>query len=195
MRRLWCTWCCFQLAYVYVCKTRTPCGICFIDFDGGKKIKAIAKSRVESVMQQYAGKQENTQSTDNVDTWVYPLIQMGPFGIDMDQTVTQNFLQHCESGSRVSMASAYFNLIPNYVDLILRSPAKFDIYTASPTVYFEITSRELNLYCHSDWAFSVALHTGSLVKLCAHIQCTRVYSAASLSNYTALWEIANVQSV
>ena len=79
-------------------------------------------------------RKDSSLEATNVDTWVYPLVQMGPFGINMDQTVTQKFLKHCEPGSRISMASAYFNLIPSYIDLILNSRATFDIYTASPSV-------------------------------------------------------------
>ena len=70
---------------------------------------------------------------DAPDTCVFPLVQAAPFGINVDHEVTASFLKRCESGSQVVLASAYFNLTPSYMETILKSQAKYRIYTASPS--------------------------------------------------------------
>ncbi|XP_069511342.1 CDP-diacylglycerol--glycerol-3-phosphate 3-phosphatidyltransferase, mitochondrial [Ambystoma mexicanum] len=68
------------------------------------------------------------------DTWVYPLIQMKPFGIEIDELVTETLLTEAESGSRVSLTTGYFNLTKAYMDLVLGTRAQYQILLASPEV-------------------------------------------------------------
>ncbi|KYO41014.1 CDP-diacylglycerol--glycerol-3-phosphate 3-phosphatidyltransferase, mitochondrial isoform B [Alligator mississippiensis] len=68
------------------------------------------------------------------DTWVYPLIQMKPFGIQIDEMVTETLLTEAERGARVYLTTGYFNLTQAYMDLILGTRAEYQILLASPEV-------------------------------------------------------------
>lgn len=68
------------------------------------------------------------------DTWIYPLIQMKPFGIRIDEAVTKTLLMEAEQGASIYLTTGYFNLTKTYVDLILGTRAKFQILLASPEV-------------------------------------------------------------
>lgn len=125
-------------------------------------MKTYAKRRIESVTMEHLDSKSTSCDTrtctseslddpnnepSRPDTWVYPLVQMAPFDIDMDEKVTQQFLQRCPHGSRISMASAYFNLTPSYIDTILASEAKFDIYAASPSVSTTLKTSFIRVHC------------------------------------------------
>ncbi|XP_062976208.1 CDP-diacylglycerol--glycerol-3-phosphate 3-phosphatidyltransferase, mitochondrial isoform X2 [Elgaria multicarinata webbii] len=68
------------------------------------------------------------------DTWIYPLIQMKPFGIQIDEIVTETLLMETERGANVYLTTGYFNLTQAYMDLILGTRAKYQILLASPEV-------------------------------------------------------------
>ncbi|KAL7989526.1 hypothetical protein Chor_012192, partial [Crotalus horridus] len=68
------------------------------------------------------------------DTWIYPLIQMKPFGIRIDEAVTKTLLMEAEQSASIYLTTGYFNLTKTYVDLILGTRAKFQILLASPEV-------------------------------------------------------------
>lgn len=68
------------------------------------------------------------------DTWIYPLIQMKPFGIQIDEIVTETLLMEAERGASVYLTTGYFNLTQAYMDLILGTRAKYQILLASPEV-------------------------------------------------------------
>lgn len=73
------------------------------------------------------------------DTWIYPLIQMKPFGIQIDEIVTETLLMEAELGANVYLTTGYFNLTQAYMDLILGTRANYQILLASPEVngFFE----------------------------------------------------------
>lgn len=68
------------------------------------------------------------------DTWIYPLIQMKPFGIQIDEMVTETLLTEAERGARIYLTTGYFNLTQAYMDLILGTRAEYRILLASPEV-------------------------------------------------------------
>ncbi|XP_066472076.1 CDP-diacylglycerol--glycerol-3-phosphate 3-phosphatidyltransferase, mitochondrial [Tiliqua scincoides] len=68
------------------------------------------------------------------DTWIYPLIQMKPFGIRIDEIVTETILMEAERGASIYLTTGYFNLTQAYMDLILGTKAKYQILLASPEV-------------------------------------------------------------
>ncbi|KAF7247340.1 CDP-diacylglycerol--glycerol-3-phosphate 3-phosphatidyltransferase, mitochondrial, partial [Varanus komodoensis] len=68
------------------------------------------------------------------DTWIYPLIQMKPFGIQIDEMVTETLLMEAEQGANIFLTTGYFNLTQAYMDLILGTRAKYQILLASPEV-------------------------------------------------------------
>ncbi|KAG8507477.1 CDP-diacylglycerol--glycerol-3-phosphate 3-phosphatidyltransferase, mitochondrial, partial [Galemys pyrenaicus] len=68
------------------------------------------------------------------DTWIYPLIQMKPFEIQIDELVTETLLTEAERGARVHLTTGYFNLTQAYMDLVLGTRAEYRILLASPEV-------------------------------------------------------------
>ena len=76
-----------------------------------------------------------SSNDSDVDTWLFPLIQMGPFKIKDDEIVTERLLINSDICDRILLASGYFNLTSSYVDLVInKSKAIFNILTASPEV-------------------------------------------------------------
>ncbi|KNC81199.1 hypothetical protein SARC_06482 [Sphaeroforma arctica JP610] len=66
-------------------------------------------------------------------THVYPLVQMGIFGVKQDQDTIMNLLASARSESRIQIAAGYLNF-PQYIeDAILNSKASFSVLTAAPT--------------------------------------------------------------
>ena len=63
---------------------------------------------------------------------VYPLLQMGPWGVRHDEEATEALLQALPVAAEVWMVSGYFNLTDRLAGAILGSPATFDILAASP---------------------------------------------------------------
>ncbi|XP_052329698.1 CDP-diacylglycerol--glycerol-3-phosphate 3-phosphatidyltransferase, mitochondrial-like isoform X2 [Oncorhynchus keta] len=68
------------------------------------------------------------------DTWVFPLVQMKPLGIQVDEQVTQRLLTDAGPGVTVFLTSGYFNLTRAYMSLVLGLGADYRILTASPEV-------------------------------------------------------------
>uniref|UniRef100_A0A0B7A5S7 CDP-diacylglycerol--glycerol-3-phosphate 3-phosphatidyltransferase n=1 Tax=Arion vulgaris TaxID=1028688 RepID=A0A0B7A5S7_9EUPU len=67
------------------------------------------------------------------DTVIYPLVQMGPFGVIHDEQALQCLLRVSNHHDRILLASGYFNLTDYYMSVILnQSLAKFSILMASP---------------------------------------------------------------
>lgn len=64
--------------------------------------------------------------------WVYPLVQMGPWGVRHDEEITAELLSSFEQGTKVFLATGYFNLTKVYTKAILESAASVDVLTASP---------------------------------------------------------------
>ncbi|XP_053309022.1 CDP-diacylglycerol--glycerol-3-phosphate 3-phosphatidyltransferase, mitochondrial [Spea bombifrons] len=68
------------------------------------------------------------------DTWVYPLVQMKPFGVQIDELVTETLLTEAERGDRLFLTTGYFNLTQGYMDLVLGTRADYSILLAAPEV-------------------------------------------------------------
>uniref|UniRef100_A0A8C8S5M5 CDP-diacylglycerol--glycerol-3-phosphate 3-phosphatidyltransferase n=1 Tax=Pelusios castaneus TaxID=367368 RepID=A0A8C8S5M5_9SAUR len=77
-----------------------------------------------------AGGEQNQE----LDTWIYPLIQMKPFGIQIDERVTEMLMTEAERGARIYLTTGYFNLTQAYMDLVLGTRAEYQILLASPEV-------------------------------------------------------------
>lgn len=96
---------------------------------------------------------ENTEDTSSssstsLDTLVFPTLQMGPFGITNDGYVTKRFLSSAEEGSRIHLASGYFNLTEEYMKCVLgQSRASYSILMAHPEVRNRTLSRMFVLLC------------------------------------------------
>lgn len=68
------------------------------------------------------------------DTWVFPLVQMKPLGIHLDEQVTERLLTEAGDDSTVYLTSGYFNLTRAYMGLVLGAAADYRILMASPEV-------------------------------------------------------------
>lgn len=101
-----------------------------------------AQSRIMEVMytaqlrQQLQEEQEREteEREDREDTWVFPLVQMKPLGISLDELVTQRLLTDAGPDCTVFLTSGYFNLTRAYMHLVLGAGARYCILTASPEV-------------------------------------------------------------
>uniref|UniRef100_A0A3Q3WIA2 CDP-diacylglycerol--glycerol-3-phosphate 3-phosphatidyltransferase n=1 Tax=Mola mola TaxID=94237 RepID=A0A3Q3WIA2_MOLML len=78
--------------------------------------------------------EEEGMSEGEEDTWVFPLVQMKPLGIQVDEQVTQRLLTDAGPDSTVFLTSGYFNLTQAYMRLVLGAGASYRILTASPEV-------------------------------------------------------------
>lgn len=74
-------------------------------------------------------------NSSTFDTWLFPLLQMGPFGVKDDEIVTERLLRDAEESDRILLASGYFNLTSRYMNVVIsESKAGFEILTAAPEV-------------------------------------------------------------
>lgn len=105
---------------------------------------ALARKRIMEVVnaahmrQQLLNGLEDSEdegiSEGEEDTWVFPLVQMKPLGIQVDEQVTQRLLTDAGPDSTVFLTSGYFNLTRAYMRLVLGAGASYRILTASPEV-------------------------------------------------------------
>lgn len=73
-------------------------------------------------------------SKAKIDTWIFPLIEMGQLGLHHDSIVTQHLFSNAIPNSRFNLTTGYFNLTQNYMDKIASDEceASFDILMAHP---------------------------------------------------------------
>lgn len=75
--------------------------------------------------------------SEECDTIVYPLIQMGEYGIRQDEVVTQHLLANVDVDERLYLASGYFNLPDIYKTALLKSKGIITVLASSPQVRAE----------------------------------------------------------
>ncbi|MBN3313449.1 PGPS1 protein, partial [Atractosteus spatula] len=97
---------------------------------------ARARQRLEvTAAQEGEGAGEGTAAgPGREDTWVFPLVQMKPLGISLDEQVTKRLLTEAGGDCRIYLTSGYFNLTRAYVQLLLSAAADYRILLASPEV-------------------------------------------------------------
>ena len=77
---------------------------------------------------------ELCSSIPGADTLVFPLLQMGQYGIRQDELVTRHLLSGATEGENVHLATGYFNPPTEYVDAILTSRGRYRLLAAAPEV-------------------------------------------------------------
>ncbi|XP_071968676.1 CDP-diacylglycerol--glycerol-3-phosphate 3-phosphatidyltransferase, mitochondrial [Engystomops pustulosus] len=97
-------------------------------------MNVIETARLKQCELHSASFQSREPGTEPPDTWVYPLIQMKPFRIQIDELVTETLLTEAERGDRLHLTTGYFNLTQGYMDLVLGTRADYNILLASPEV-------------------------------------------------------------
>lgn len=71
----------------------------------------------------------------DVDTWIFPLIEMGQLDIHHDSVITKELLSSSLKKSKLNLASGYFNLTKDYMETITHNClAKCSILMAHPNV-------------------------------------------------------------
>jgi len=102
----------------------------FLDADGGARYK---KEFADSVHQLIAPSASDPDPT--ADTVVYPLVQMGPMNVTVDEKVTSKLFRSAPPTATLYLASGYFNLTNSYRRSIVdQCRATFEILTAAPEV-------------------------------------------------------------
>uniref|UniRef100_A0A1A9VM55 CDP-diacylglycerol--glycerol-3-phosphate 3-phosphatidyltransferase n=1 Tax=Glossina austeni TaxID=7395 RepID=A0A1A9VM55_GLOAU len=93
-----------------------------------------AKQRIMDLMQDaYKNQQKVLSNCVKADTWIFPLIEMGQIGIHHDSVVTKRLLSNCVAGSRLKLATGYFNLTQEYMDTLThKCVAQCSILMAHP---------------------------------------------------------------
>ena len=113
---------------------RTGKDCAFVDGKSATKDSGIQNQQITDSHTGVTSSQEDSTADGSGDTLVFPLVQMGSIGVRLDQEVTGHLLRTAEAGSHCVLASGYFNLTKEYMDLVLGSKAKYDILMASPKV-------------------------------------------------------------
>ncbi|XP_061089194.1 CDP-diacylglycerol--glycerol-3-phosphate 3-phosphatidyltransferase, mitochondrial isoform X2 [Conger conger] len=107
------------------------------------EFSALSRQRIMAVLQAAQVRQRLEEAEPCVgvasedpppDTWVFPLVQMKPLGIRLDEQVTERLLREVGSDAHVCLASGYFNLTQAYLRLVLGASGRYRILTASPQV-------------------------------------------------------------
>jgi len=101
---------------------------------------------------------EESAKLGNEDTWIFPILQMGPLHVFGDQFATSKVFENAPSGSQVKLATGYFNLTADYIQKIVdRSDANYDILMAHPKVFLFIFFSFQQSYGHyTDMLFMCA---------------------------------------
>ena len=75
------------------------------------------------------------ETRDNVDTWLYPMLQMGSFGLNQERKTLMRLFQSTGPSDKLYMATAYFNPLEDYIKLMTSgSRSEYHLLTASPQV-------------------------------------------------------------
>ncbi|XP_076764938.1 CDP-diacylglycerol--glycerol-3-phosphate 3-phosphatidyltransferase, mitochondrial-like isoform X1 [Xylocopa sonorina] len=101
-----------------------------------KFIEAAARS-VKTLFQREIEERSDLKKIErnsDIDTWIYPLIQMGQLNIHHDSLVTLKLLRTAPPGATLKLATGYFNLTSEYSEAVLRHcRGTCHLLTAHPT--------------------------------------------------------------
>ncbi|KAK9883251.1 hypothetical protein WA026_001440 [Henosepilachna vigintioctopunctata] len=77
--------------------------------------------------------EQNNHIAEGNDTWIFPLVQLGQFGIEQDAQITEKLFRAAPKHSKLNIATGYFNLTEDYMNtLIHKSQAECNILMAHP---------------------------------------------------------------
>ncbi|XP_053688244.1 CDP-diacylglycerol--glycerol-3-phosphate 3-phosphatidyltransferase, mitochondrial isoform X2 [Sabethes cyaneus] len=95
---------------------------------------AEAMERIRSYFKGALERQQIVCENDKAaDTWVFPLIEMGQLGIHHDSIITKDLLSGCLKGSKLKLATGYFNLTETYMNTLTNNcEADCNILMAHP---------------------------------------------------------------
>jgi CDP-diacylglycerol---glycerol-3-phosphate 3-phosphatidyltransferase len=97
-----------------------------------EKFANEAKKRIQNFFTKTYDEQQNFIN-DDADTWIFPTLEMGQLNIHHDSIVMRKLLSNIENGSKLNMATGYFNLTDTLMDTIVNEcRAKCSIVMAHP---------------------------------------------------------------
>ena len=104
----------------------------FSDADGGARYKREFADFVHQVITPSVSAADYNPTEDTI---VYPLVQMGPVNVTVDEHVTSRLFRSAPADALLYLASGYFNLTDNYqCSIVDQCTAVFRILTAAPEV-------------------------------------------------------------
>ena len=100
-------------------------------------------------------------------SYIFPTIQMGPFGVRHDEEATLAVLGGLSQTQRLSLSSAYFNLTPAYEATLLSRAAtvKLDVITAAPTANGFYNGKGLSAHLPHGYAYNVKCFVDAAARL------------------------------
>lgn len=120
--------------------------------EAGEQFAAEAKKKVYKLFEDQLNYNRNKYqwpNSNNHDTWVFPLVQMGQLGIYMDNILTRRILESVPHNAELSLATGYFNLTQDYMDSILHSSQpKVNILLAHPSVTYKRKKQSQIIHNH-----------------------------------------------
>lgn len=118
-----------------------------LQFVGNSRQRTLGDTKA-TASRDTKGLEDHTKDIKEADTVIYPLVQMGPLGITVDQEVTRQLLGEGDPAAVCYLASGYFNLTSEYMDTILQSNATFEMLMASPQVGIVCSCHEHSWLCN-----------------------------------------------
>lgn len=107
-----------------------------LPYEGDKKAFAMeARKRLqEFFVKTYEEQNVNLKQATDVDTWIFPTVEMGQLNVHHDSLIVRRILRGAKKGSTLNMATGYFNLTDNLMDAIVNEcEADVGIIMAHPS--------------------------------------------------------------
>jgi CDP-diacylglycerol--glycerol-3-phosphate 3-phosphatidyltransferase len=92
-----------------------------------------ANLKINSFIRGYLSKSVEISLNSDNNTYIIPLLQMGPLGIKQDESFVSNLLSllHHSSDWKLYLTSGYFNFTKSTENILLNSKSEIEIITAS----------------------------------------------------------------
>jgi CDP-diacylglycerol---glycerol-3-phosphate 3-phosphatidyltransferase len=91
-----------------------------LPYEGDRaKFAEEAKKRLRSFFEETFAAQRT--SKDEGDTWIFPTMEMGQLNVHHDSVVMRRILMNAEPGSKLNMATGYFNLTQSLMDTVVKN--------------------------------------------------------------------------
>ena len=99
-----------------------------------ESVRNLLRSGQNVNCQSSSGSEVNEVEEEEGDTAVFPLLQMGMYGIQQEEEATSRLLTGVTAGERLCLASGYFNLPLRYTRALLGAEGEVSVLAASPQV-------------------------------------------------------------
>lgn len=105
-----------------------------LPYDSNKKsFVEKAANKIKYFIEDAMDKYNYNDNNKSKDTLIYPMVQMGQLNVNHDALITNKILADAPPGSKLKIATGYFNLTKEYMNTIIeKCEAKCDILMAHP---------------------------------------------------------------